>query len=961
MSTPLPLPSKAAIRALRSIALGTSCAIGVIVEDRRRRISTLKTAVANKQKLKSSRQYHHGSLEQLSYSLDSDTVVGPSLQWHEKEDRELRMHRHIETTEPEITVLEGNEGRDLSQDENLSKHAQIPESLSQSLGPQPTFTQRDRLVAMRRIQPSLASQSLSISPVGRVTKDPQPSPPAVLGQCQNILILSIENLLAGHEDDRMDRAVSLFLSNSSRIPSSPLFDRWLNLSVRLTKLCRAHGRWEDASRIFTTMIGFGTLDEAQYFAYNPVSIIEFHLRRPNPSTRCSKESVKLAADLFLAKPKKNDEGRGFRMHGASKLLILEALALQRFDLALQVYWKMLGWVKHPVPFIRWAIGAFFQHGDYKSVMKIFFLHYRHLESSTEGFNTAIDYVIGSIEAMKGLNADAMLEALAQINYPTRKRPRARWIMKLLRAHWTRHRDISKTKDFFDKAVSLGLMDRIYYPQGIYRSLVEIAVNAGDEETARLYADKVIHDHPDMKDDIALKLAVLKANAGDWQEVVAIFKQVQRNELAEPTAYDNTFILVLGAFAKSHTAAETQEFAMLFVRDMGVGFHRYMVTLIAKKYGEDREMKSFMAWLELCSQEGFALDAGFCNSVLYNCWAKWKVSFLELRAMYAKFKALNPQFADEVTHRIMSQAAHRAGNGLVNVRSGKIITVNKMAYSGRTTNKRDIFEAMSQELMKGRRIAAVAIYKRAINHGMPFCGHCLRLAVLAALRVNSSGPSYALPMIQHAHAQGHDVASAVSAFIRHQIDTFVGNAESVIIHMRNVISRFESSQIVIDPAVLTHMAAVCVKIDQHEKAIALCHLARDRSGSPHVYFSLQSCKVLASAYSLLLNIEGMLSLIDHVSKGEFSADKALLSHLVSVRRLVVRRIDESNARTVLLEVIERGIQQLKQARAKTRKQGKLISKEALLIVGNALADLERNKETEPVVSTEGPKQRLTALG
>ncbi|KXJ95756.1 hypothetical protein Micbo1qcDRAFT_157817, partial [Microdochium bolleyi] len=75
MTTPVPVPSKAAIRALRGLALGTSCAIGAIVEDRRRRISTLQTAISNKERLQSARQYKSIPGEASSWLPFDDEAV----------------------------------------------------------------------------------------------------------------------------------------------------------------------------------------------------------------------------------------------------------------------------------------------------------------------------------------------------------------------------------------------------------------------------------------------------------------------------------------------------------------------------------------------------------------------------------------------------------------------------------------------------------------------------------------------------------------------------------------------------------------------------------------------------------------------------------------------------------------------------------------------------------------------
>ncbi|KAI3334727.1 hypothetical protein F4824DRAFT_178133 [Ustulina deusta] len=955
MSPPLPLPSKAAIRALRSIVLGTSCAIGVIVEDRRRRISTLKAVVANKQKLKSARQYRPGGrqkLDQLPGLPDDAAPAGPNLQRHEREGEGRGKHGNAETAGPENAILEDVESHDPSHEDSSQQHVQASQpSPSQSSPPQPATSQQPPVLARRRIPTPLASQSMGDSMISKTIKPSQPSASSVAQRCQNALILSIENLLASTDENRLDQAILLLVLNSPSVCSSSQRDRWIELSARVSQECQASGRWEDASRILSTIIELTPLNETQYFAYNPLPIIEFHLRQPNIDTPRSTESIIAAAKLYLAKLHEQHGARGIHMEDVGWLLVRETLSLKRFAVALHVYWRMLGWVENQERCTSLAIRTFSQHRDHKAVFKIFLLHYSRVEPASEYFDETMDHVIASVEAMKGLQASSILEAIAQMKCPN-GRLRSRWIMQVLRAYWTRRENIYKTEEMFEKIVSLGLLEKINHPEGVYRTFVEIAAKAGETEMAYAYADKVVHDYPEMRDDIALKLALLKAKAGDWDGVLATFRRVRPSELAGPASYRSAFVLVLKVFAESHSAAETQDFAMLFVRELGVGFHLHMVTLVAKRYGQARDMKGFIVWLDLCSQEGFAINAGFCNSVLYNCWAKWKISFPELRMVHAKFKALNPDCFDAVTQRIMSQAAQRTGRGHMNVRPGKMITVDKMAYSGRSTNKWDIFEAMNQELMDGRATSAVNIYKSALDYGMPFSSHCLRLAVLAALQAKAFGFGPALTMIQDAHAQGHDVGPAVSTFIRRQVAEFQGSPEDVVIHMRNLISRFESSQIAIAPAVLTHMATICVKVGEYEKAISLCQLARHRSGSSELCFSSQSFRALATAYSNLLDVGGMNALIDSMCESEYSADKEPLLHLQSIRRQV-EKIHPSDAKTALLDVIERGIRHLTHTRTKIRIQGNVISQETLQIYGDALTDLEAKKAAGQIPSCTVP--------
>ncbi|KAI0404203.1 hypothetical protein F4802DRAFT_568384 [Xylaria palmicola] len=954
MSSPLSLPSKAAIRALRSLALGTSCAIGVLVEDRRRRISTLKAAVANKQKLQSSRHYHHGGAVAPVEQLDSVATLDHDLHWHEREDYGRRKHRGVKTTDYpalEHAVTRATETRNSPQEENNMRTLQqtppppLPQPQSQSQSPSslpspwPAISLHTSRVPIRRIRPEVQN-STSISGVMETC---QPDAPGDSQQSYDLLIRSIEGLLVNADKEYLDRAVSLFVANSSAVTASSRLDRWLELSIRLSRECRGSGRWEDCSQILRTTIPLVALDESQYIAYDPISIIEFHLRRPDPNTPCSLEALNLATQLLISKPKKGTGVPGTlsgHMVHVGKRLILEALSSPCPALSTFIYWRIIGWAEELEEFVRWTIHTLYGHRRYKHVVKYFLLHYSYTSPPKFMFDQTMDYVVTSAEAEKGLRAPEILEAFARMDCPEDGKLRTRWIMKLLNAYWARHQDVSKVVDLFEKAVALGLLDRVSHTQGIYRTLVEIAVRADDIETANLYADKVIHEYPEMKKDIALKLAVRQAKAGDWNAVLEAFKQTRPSELAIPGSYTDTFIGVLKLFAESHTAAETRDFAMLFVESMHIGLHPYMVTLVIKKCGKDGDVTGLISWLELCNRKGFVLDAAFCNSILHVCSTAFKFSFPELRMMVSKFKAIYPDFNDEVTQRMLSQAVQRGGRTFTTPQP-RATVVSKEAYLGRSTNTLDIHEAMSQAIRGGRPASAIKVYTCALEFGMPFSGHCLRLAVLAKLQVKSGGPEAALSMIQDAHAQGRDVEPAVSGFVK-QLGQSYSRAEDLNTLMLNLMNIFESSRIAVRPAVLTHMAVICARITQYEKAMALCRLARDRSRESHFCFSVQIFNTMATVYFHLRDAGGMESLIDNLPQSSISTDRAPLAHLKSIRRYV-NKMAPGSTRTALLEAVERGVQHMTKARATARQHGVLTLQKTLEVMRDGLVESPSSTE------------------
>ncbi|KAI4865790.1 hypothetical protein F4820DRAFT_419131 [Hypoxylon rubiginosum] len=965
MPLPLPVPSKAAIQALRGIALGTSCAIGVIVEDRRRRISTLKTAVSNKEKLRSARQFH-GMVNPAALQLDDAIFVGDELHWHQLDDGSRTSHdyptarrrRHRNPTQ--YACLEAEAAAPLEPED-------IPESSSspttgETQFSSPQHTQRNTVPSLNdlrrppafpqtKLHPSAISPSES-SQTGGTTIPKQRSRTA------NQLAKLVTRILTGKDEERLDRALNRFLELSRTHYSSKHFDdEWIALSAQLSKECQEKGKWEDASQVLSVTVSAGPLDEHQFYAHEPIPIIEFWLRQVDENGRCPSEAIAAASHLFLATFKEKPS-----MYHAD----VERIGRQLFALNLQannscvhnIYWRVLGLLKNPVEFTGSAIQELHQYEDHKNVVRYFLLNFSKMSPNFKYYNETVDCVISSVEGLKGWKADQVLRALGQMNCPGNGYLRSRWLMKLLQAYWHRSQDFPESVALFDEISSMGLLDRIAHPMGVYRTMVEISFKAGEGDMARSYHNEVILKYPDMAEDVALKgfVALALAKAGDWGSVLEAFTEMRDLRHGQETEYDNAFVMTLKVFAETHPVSEVRDFVSKYSSALGVRMHPYIVTLVANKYGECHDMSGFMSWLAYCSREGLALDSSLCNAVLHNCRTKWNLSYPELQMLYSKIRELDPTLINDVTRRIMSQAALSANKSKgknKNKRELKIrvVTVNKLAYTGRTTSKRDIYEAMNQEMNSGRSASAISIYKRALRFGMPSCRYCLRLAVLAALRNDHNGSSSAMTLIHTAHEQGGDVDLAVSTFIRFQLDNMQATANDTLIFMRNLISRFEAMHVIIDTAVLTHMAMICTRLGHHERAIALCKLETDRGGHANICFSRQSIKVLLTAYTQLLDSEGMKKLIDDLLVSEFSADRPVLLYLKSARRTVQKYRTNASA-NALLDTIQHGIEVVSTRRAEERAQGGMISQETLRIMQDALADMQ-NKKT-PLASQNSGK-------
>ncbi|KAI1766191.1 hypothetical protein GGR53DRAFT_222574 [Hypoxylon sp. FL1150] len=966
MPLPLPVPSKAAIHALRGIALGTSCAIGVIVEDRRRKISILRTAISNKEKLRSAKQYH-GKANPAALQLD-ENVSEDELHWHQFEDSPGR-------AADDYPLVEGRRRPSSIPYDSLKEEApvslgprDVPEPSSSPTSPR---TQLPSSQHTRNIAPSLSDLRRLPTYLQTRIKSAVPIREQRSGKVDQV-IEQINRILAGKDEERLDRALRAFFGSFERFePFEQSDDKWVALAALLSKKCQEESRWEDATKVLSVIIYAGPLDEKMFYNHNPIPIMEFWLSRTDEKGRCPPEAIATASHLFLASFKKKPQYYAGDIERIGTRLLSLNLQSHNSPVAHRIYWRVLSQTLYSVKFTGWAIGEFHGHGDFKSAIKYFLLNFSKITPANPGatiYHLTIDCVVGAVEELKGFKAGEVLRTLCDMSCRDGFKIgiRSRWPMKLLHAYWRRGHDFPGTLALFDEMLSLGMLENVSHPMGVYRSMVEISIKAGENDMAKYFYDEVIKKFPDMTNDVALKgfVAWAFAQIGDWDSVYEAFAEMQTLKDGQESQYAISFIEVLKLFVRTHSAPETRDFVSKYLTDLHGYMHRNIVTIVAKKYAADRDTSGFMSWLAYCSSVGFALDSGVCNVVLHCCSTRWKLPYPQLLALYRNLRQLDPTFVNDVTRRIMSKAALVASSSfreskIIHSSGSTAVLRNTVWRHARTVRKLDVRIAMIQELKKDKPEKALSIYERASQQGMPFCPYCFRLFIVANLKIPEKGSSSAMTLIETAHGQGKEVGSAVSEFIRFQLVNMQVGADDMLFVMRNIISQFEAMHIVLEASVLIEMASICVSLGHLEKAIELCKLATDRRNKASICFSRHGVWVLLTAYSRLLDTKGLKNLIDDILASQFYADKRILSHLVSNRR-AFRKFPRNGTVKALLAILGRGIKEMKSRRAETMVNAKVISQETLRIMQDALADTQRNKTSHDAGENEHAQQHQIAI-
>ncbi|KAI2465508.1 hypothetical protein F4781DRAFT_409235 [Annulohypoxylon bovei var. microspora] len=936
MPPPIPVPSKAAIHALRGIAFGTSCAIGVIVEDRRRRIDILRTAVSNGEIIKSIKRYHR--------------IPDVALPFDERDDPEsIETHQRQLEDKPNI-YRKPKKYTDFTSDEEPPQQDSISTEPKAPLKLQNVFESSRSRNADQLKTPKTKSDVQSIS----VHESSQESSQVGVASAEkdrsdNAFVRAINGILRSNDEEKIDRALTKFFEGSRLYHSFTDIAEWVAVSAELSKACQAESRFDDAGKVLATTVSTGSLDNSQYYAHDPFPILEFYLRQVDSAGRCLREATAVATHIFLARFKEKSLMYASETESFGRRLFAYNISINQPSVIHHIYWRIVGCVENPTNFTGWALRELYSYKDYKSVIRYFLLNYSKMSPTTVCYNLTLDCVIGSVKALKGTKAKEVLKALVRLKRPDEGLVRTQWIIKALYAYWHRDEDFLAVKALFEEISSEGVLDMINHPQAVYRTMIEISIKAKEDDLARSYCEVLFQKHPEMLNDVALRgfMALATADAGDWDGVFDTFTEMQALKKGQEVQYDNAFVMVLKTFAETHPATEVRDFVSKYTTDLGVRMHRYAITLVANKYGECHDVSGFISWLTYCCKAGFALDSRVCNSILHNCWTIFKLSYPELLKIYSSIQQLGPSLTDSVTRRIMSQAALTTGKGgrRSNLNRGvhsRVTRVDKLAYTGRTANQRDVYEAMNQELHAGKPAIAISIYKRALDFGMPSCQHCLRLAVVAASRSPKHGTNCAMSFIQTAHTKGTDITSAVAAFIKLQLEQIQASSHDLLIHMRNLVGQFEAINIVVQPSVLTHMAIMVINLGHFERGIALCTFAMNQNGSKNLCFSRQSIRALLNCYSKLRDAEGMKKLCRDILESKYVADKCVLQYLKSARR-VVSKFKEQAVGDAMLGILQDTISQATKQRAETRAKGAMIAEETLRIMQEAALDMRKYRK------------------
>ncbi|KAK4204195.1 hypothetical protein QBC40DRAFT_337175 [Triangularia verruculosa] len=1009
----LPVPSKAALTALQGLVVGTTCTIAIIAEDRRRRINSALRIVENSERIKSCRQYRPGGgsaiarqLQEQAVQVDEDPLVllpaeeGKVEEECEHARAEKEVSKAIGTSPTSFEAGGGSTTRDARPAESpgtdpfaelkaavrqternkgtkKNPSPQVPEWFKEHQASAQSRSFRDFSSIQRRATlgasvPNAPTATVSAGQkVEYITRsevqdaEPETGPNASLAWLETVkslqfpstirILTLIQEACITKDTSHLRTVVQYVLDN----PESAVVGNtgWLDGTALLCKTCQGVGMVEEAGNILVRALRSGKINEVDYYAFEPSSLIRSLLTRAE-AVKANREAhlriLDLAAVIYRPKIAEKTELHP-DLYETGRRLLEARFSVDHLIIGREIYRRCHSYALRmgdtTPEFTHWYLTKLVEQHSYKMAIQTFRFNYANCSPDSVSLYDIARLAVDCVEKAHNHRADDVLRTLVKLYQSIDFKMPSELATRLLVAYWRKNKDFTATQKMFDSFTEVDIREAVLYPDALYRVMVEISLEARQEAIAEWYFEKSAAEGFVVAEDVRVLgvFARHHASLGDWDAVKALFQRMRASEDPEGMKnYSQVFVPVLKAYAEGHTVEETDAFLKSYVEEMKVPLNNYIFTLMGTRYAQLRDVDKIVKWLEFCSKLGFEVDAAFSNVILTVLRREWKMPFRDLRTLYRKLRLLNPKFSDRYTELVMVRAALADGSSGRAAR-GRLLSLrvqrNILPHKGRCADAREVALVMKEYLTYGNPRIALRMYKVCRNEGMDVSQGTLRLAVQAQLQAEPNNYQDAYELVRDAQDNGLETEGVINYIVGSKIRNLFTNMKKerkawhpsrMMVVIQDNLKSMEELGISPTDTALHQAARICLTMRFYSGAIVYAaHAAKARGEAP--CYNLANFSIILTAATKLLDVTRLKLAIGRALSSTYKEDTACLN-LLKTAFTYVKRFEPNPESTTAKsrqeqahEVLERAIEAIIQARKTLRIDAKRLGTDALRVM------------------------------
>jgi len=876
MSTSLPIPSKGALRALRHLAVGTSCTVaftaGLLSEDRRRRIHTARAVQENGRRIKGSKSYHGSAAAVAIATLEEQVLNHPA---------------------PHCFVEDASAASIAAWNVDTPSSDYVPYQSQQYTA---------------RVSAPKSEKNSSEHTRSRTTTDGKPHGGSLSGDylssrsSRNQVFkgdLATEIIQALKTDDSrvgIETATAIFLNclrHGLQIGNVPgrvdvqLTKRLVNASGQIFDACQKHGCIGSYIPVLQKLLSLDPVEESVYYELHAPEAIAYILKRSKSRKHTEDkeyiDTLKTASNIYVAKFCQQPAMANQQMGDLAKLLCAETCKVELYDLTLQICRRAMAIPnEEPHACVNFLILAEHGKGHHKEVIKRFRYSFVLTEPFKPDFYAIVNAALDSCLQLERLDrAEEVVCISAEMARSSGFLIRADWATKVLGKHWRSTRNISSTRALFDRLETF--MDCIDIPHTLYSAIIQFCIEDGKDDLAHLYLDKHVMATGTGAPSLRTRghLALSSAMKGDWEDVENRFSAMISSVSDKNIKLEisRVFTPVFKLFAKSHDVRETEQFIKKFINEYGVSINSYASNIMVDKYAEAKEIDSIAQWFEFVRPLGVKPDTTTFNAMLSGLRDEWGFFFHDLLRLCRDMQTTNAEPLDDFTVSILREAAIRETKG---DRFAFIRFLN-MIKSLRIAHKKDsleFWESMREAMGKGSPLKAIRIFKAALREtNLHIPPRMLGLAVQAALETDmDGGVDTAVRLLEEGRRRGIEISAAMVRLLMYQLNGHTLSNDAIHRVLEDNTVLFAKQGLTIPMGVVTHVASILCQQNLHANALDVWKFYAAQNGLLRESVDISSLTVLLRIQIGLESTGGVAWVIETLCQNKILPNQKFTSML-----------------------------------------------------------------------------------
>jgi hypothetical protein len=936
------VPSKGALRALRGLALGTSCTIaisaGLLTEDRRRRIHAAREVHDNAKKLKSSRKYHSAGTTAL------ETFEDHVLRY--REDAFWLPSNVLKSTVPKAVT-----GKVIKDACELRDHSM-------------TRTTNRKDLPISRQPSAIQGQKSSFGPLSKterfpkVSGDNHPDPPKIskstLHNLHGKLGTDLTKLLQCPEN--IDEAASRFFEAFKEglfIDGMGISLRLMEAAIELRNAAEAQKKFEISDKVFDIILGSGTLHEEHFYSFQPAAVIRRIItRQTSDDSIMDLQKLRKASSIFLTKFKEKPKSLPKSMQFLGEKLCAETCRFGMYDLTLDIHFRIQsGRASGPSSTIAPLIIATHGKGHHKRVFRLFLNFYTQTTPDQLEFYKVGGLTIESIlSTQRTDNAEQALIAASRMAEENGLFTSTTWFLKVLGYDWRTHRDLERTRSLFERLEPF--IHLAQHPQAFYGAMIQFCIEADEEPLAQDFYNTMKKAYPpgSWNPRISGHFAFAKAKLDDWLGVKDDFRKMKRaaHEPQDDQIMSSSFAPILKLYVQTHTISDSEEFLCYFIDELGINLTTNLSNIMVEAYAKTKEIESLARWIDHASASGCPFNSVTYNNILKKCSQTWEIPFWDIFRLHVTMRRLDPElphFVNGDTVQVLRGIAISAGSPSQEELARRMRALKTLdRKSPKIVDNNTVLRAMAITFAKEDPVATLKVYERAQKDQLRLESKHLLLAVKASLQLHPNNAEETLRYVQDAQKLGVDVSKAISTIIVHQMTAMYEaghrDSEEITELAQKTVTTLEKCGMRILPTMVTHAASILEKQGHCRLAIDVLESLFLRIDFQPVSFNLVTLTVLLKAYIGLRDHVGIKWVVKTLAANRLYPDERFLLYLTNARRSasdLLRSGYYSDNMSQFLDALVEALETTRLLREEGREEREEVKYKAIEIIKKAIAD------------------------